>query len=66
MNPSVKDWPHRYIGTPSRIHRHAGGLVLTKGAACKITGRKAGGVMIKTPDGGQWLVGPRDTEKRTA
>jgi hypothetical protein len=60
--PSVRDWPHRYTGRPSTIHHARRPLVV--GEACRIIGRRAGGLRIKTTDGNEWIVGPRDVERR--
>lgn len=61
-DPSVRDYPHRYTGTPSSIHRAK--RALKHGEACRIIGRRAGGLRIRTTDGLDWIVGTRDVEKR--
>lgn len=61
-----KAWPHVYVGTPSAIHLRRGGRLLVKGEACRIYGRRAGGLRIRTADGREWIVGPRDAVKHGA
>jgi hypothetical protein len=60
--PSVRDYPHKFTGKPSTIHRARRALVV--GEACKITGRRAGGLRIRTADGLEWIVGSNAVERR--
>lgn len=57
-----KDYPHVYTGPTSKF-RARNGAELWNGERCRIVGRRAGGLRIRTAKGGEWIVGKKQVAK---
>jgi hypothetical protein len=54
-----KDCPHVYVGPSTAFG-------LANDSPCKIVGKRAGGKVIRTRDGRDWVVGGAQVKKRSA